>query len=72
VNFARTGDPNVTADPKATAAPAWPVYDASRDIVLELGDEVRVQSHINAAGLDFFDTFNRSLRPPPPTAKAKP
>ncbi len=71
VNFARSGDPNVMADPKAAAAPAWPVYDASRDVVLEFGDEVGVQSHVNATGLDFFDTFNRSLRPPPPAAKVK-
>lgn len=65
VNFARTGDPNGTADPKGASAPAWPIYDPSKDDVLDFGDQVRVQSHIDAAGLDFFDTYYRSLRPSP-------
>jgi hypothetical protein len=39
--------------------------------VLVLGDQVSVQFHVNAAGLDFFDMFNQSLRRPPSAAKAK-
>jgi para-nitrobenzyl esterase len=66
-NFARTGDPNATPDRKDSGAPTWPIYSPSRDNVLELGDQVSVQSHVNSLGLDFFDAFNRSLREPPPT-----
>jgi para-nitrobenzyl esterase len=72
INFARTGDPNAAPDPKAAAAPTWPIYDPSKDNVLEFGDQVSVQSHVNAVGLDFFDVFNRALREPPPTTKPSP
>src|ERR1700733_62846 len=66
-NFARTGDPNVTSDRKDSGAPTWPIYSPSRDNVLELGNQVSVQSHVNSLGLDFFDAFNRSVRQPPAT-----
>jgi len=56
VNFAKTGDPN------GAGLPPWPVYDRARDDVLEFGDEVKVQFGVNAAGLDFFDIYNQSLR----------
>jgi para-nitrobenzyl esterase len=72
VNFARTGDPNGTTDPKSAGAPTWPIYVPSIDDALELGDRVGVQSHVNAAGLDFFDVYNRSLRQPPPATKTTP
>jgi para-nitrobenzyl esterase len=70
-NFARTGDPNAMPDQKDSGAPTWPIYSPSRDNVLELGDQVSVQSHVNDPGLDFFDAFNRSRREPPP-AKTTP
>jgi para-nitrobenzyl esterase len=69
-NFARTGDPNATPDPKGANVPTWPIYSPTKDNVLELGDQVSVQSHVNAAGLDFVDVYNRSLRPPPATKTA--
>ena len=62
VNFARTADPN------GAGLPAWPIYDPTRDDVIEFGDQVTVQFRVNAAGLDFFDVYNRSLRPSPPAA----
>jgi para-nitrobenzyl esterase len=71
-NFARTGDPNGTPDTKSAGAPNWPIYDPSKDDVLELGDQVSVQSHVDAAGLDFFDVYNRYLRQPPPATKPTP
>src|SRR5277367_3567473 len=71
VNFARTGDPNGSANSNSAAAPTWPIYVPFRDDVLVLGDQVGVQFHVNAAGLDFFDMFNQSLRRPPSAAKAK-
>lgn len=63
VNFARTGDPN-----SGGSAPAWPIYDPKKDDVLEFGDQVTVRARVNADGLDFFDDYNRSLRPSPPAA----
>jgi para-nitrobenzyl esterase len=66
-NFARTGDPNSTADPNGAGVPSWPIYNPSKDNVLVIGDQVSVQSHVNAPGLDFFDVYNRALREPPAT-----
>jgi para-nitrobenzyl esterase len=63
VNFARTGDPNFAG------APAWPDYDASKDNVIVLDDPVSVRSDVNAKGLDFFDVYNRALRPSLPADK---
>ena len=58
-NFARSGDPN------GAGMTTWPIYDATKDNVLEFGDTVGVAFKINSQGLDFFDDFNRSLRPAP-------
>jgi para-nitrobenzyl esterase len=58
-NFARSGDPN------GAGLTAWPIYDATKDNVLEFGDTVAVAFKINSQGLDFFDDFYRSMRPGP-------
>ncbi len=58
-NFARGGDPN------GAGRTMWPIYDPVKDNVLEFGDTVAVSFKINSQGLDFFDDFNRSLRPAP-------
>jgi para-nitrobenzyl esterase len=58
-NFARTGDPN------GAGMTAWPIYDATKDNVLDFGDTVGVAFKINSQGLDFFDDFSRSMRPAP-------
>jgi para-nitrobenzyl esterase len=57
VNFARTGDPN------GVGLTSWPIYDPIKDDVIEFGDQVGVQLRVNAAGLDFFDEYNRARRP---------
>jgi para-nitrobenzyl esterase len=54
-NFAKTGDPNGAGLPK------WPAYNPDDDNVLDLGDPVSVRTHVNQAGLDFFDTYGASL-----------
>lgn len=61
-NFARNGDPNGEDLPK------WPVYSASADQSLELGDKIAVRSEVNKSGLDFFDTYFRSLNSRPAAA----
>lgn len=58
-NFARTGDPN------GGDGVRWPVYDPFKDDVLVFGDSVSVQARVNADGLDFYDDYNRSVRPSP-------
>jgi para-nitrobenzyl esterase len=58
-NFARGGDPN------KAGLPVWPIYDPVKDNVLDFGDTVSVAFEVNSQGLDFFDDFNRSLRPSP-------
>ena len=71
VNFARTGNPNASADSAEAASnvlPKWPIYDPEKDAVLEFGDQISVQSRVNAADLDFFDMYYRALRPSPPAA----
>jgi para-nitrobenzyl esterase len=71
VNFARAGNPNGTADSTEAASntlPKWPIYDPDKDDVLDFGDQVSVQSRVNADGLDFLDMFYRALRQSPPDA----
>lgn len=56
VNFAKAGDPN------GAGLTAWPAYETAKDDMMEFGDETRIQSDTNAAGLNFFDEYNESLR----------
>jgi para-nitrobenzyl esterase len=63
VNFARRGDPN------GPGIPNWPAYDPLKDEVLVFGDQVATQSHVNAAGLDFFDVIYHPLRISPTVDK---
>jgi para-nitrobenzyl esterase len=58
-NFARTGNPN------GAGLTEWPAYDPSKDNVIDFDDPVSIRFKINSQGLDFFDDFNRSLRPSP-------
>jgi len=58
-NFARTGNPN------GEGLTVWPIYDATKDNVLEFGDTVSVAFKIHSQGLDFFDDYYRSMRPAP-------
>jgi para-nitrobenzyl esterase len=62
VNFAKTGAPD------GAGLPVWPAYETAKDDVLEFGDEVKVQSSVNAAGLDFFDAYNQILLAGAPAA----
>ncbi len=55
-NFAKKGDPNGERLAK------WPEYAVKTDEMIEFGDEIRVGSQINKAGLDFFDAYQESLR----------
>jgi para-nitrobenzyl esterase len=54
-NFAGSGNPN------ATGLPKWPVYNASDDDVLQFGSEIAVRTHVNQAGLDFFDAYHAAF-----------
>jgi len=60
-NFAKTGDPN------GAGLPEWPAYNPADDNVLDFGDPVTVRTHVNQAGLDFFDAYHASLAGAPPT-----
>jgi para-nitrobenzyl esterase len=55
VNFAKTGDPN------GAGLPQWPAYNPANDNVMEFGDQVSVATHVNQAGLNFFDVYYESL-----------
>jgi para-nitrobenzyl esterase len=49
--FAETGDPN------GGDAPHWPIYDADRGRVMELGDQIEPVEWPRAAGLDMLAPF---------------
>jgi para-nitrobenzyl esterase len=55
--FAKTGDPN------HASAPHWPVYDASRDTYLELGDTIAAGNGLRSAGCDVLDAMSHSSEP---------
>jgi para-nitrobenzyl esterase len=55
MKFAATGNPNGDDLPK------WPAYAAKDDQSLEFGDKISVQTDINKAGLDFFDSYYHAL-----------
>jgi len=54
-NFAKTGDPNGPGLPK------WSAYDIADDNVMEFGDQPSMRTHVNQAGLDFFDAYHATL-----------
>jgi para-nitrobenzyl esterase len=64
VNFAKTGNPN------GNGLAQWPVFDPAKDEALEIGDAIGVRSQVNKAGLDFFDSYYRSLAAPAPAPVA--
>jgi para-nitrobenzyl esterase len=49
INFAATGVPS------APRAPAWPAYDAERERVLVLGEDVRVEDGLLTEEMDLFE-----------------
>jgi para-nitrobenzyl esterase len=51
VNFATTGDPN------GKDLPAWPAFDAGKDLLMDFGDKVEVQPIPHKAALDFLDAY---------------
>jgi len=63
-NFAKTGDPN------GAGLPQWPAYNSAQDNVLDLGDPVSVRTHVNQAGLDFFDAYHAARAAGPSTRTA--
>jgi para-nitrobenzyl esterase len=57
VNFATTGDPNGKGLPK------WTPYDATAEPYIELGDEVRMKTHLLKAQLDFLELQQQRRQP---------
>lgn len=55
-NFAAKGDPNGKGLPK------WPVYQADKDVVMELGDKVGAMPTPDKAQLDFLDAYSARQR----------
>jgi len=51
VNFATTGDPN------GKDLPAWPAFDAGKDLLMDFGDKVEVQPIPHRPALDFLDAY---------------
>jgi len=58
VNFAITGNPN------GKGLPEWSTYNAEKDTVLELGEQIVPRTGTNKAGLDFLDAFFTSKMQP--------
>ncbi len=56
VNFASTGDPNGKGLVK------WPVYKASGDVAIELGDTIQPLPELHKAALDFLDGYFQEQR----------
>lgn len=54
-NFAKTGNPN------GPGLPNWPAYNPTEDNVLDFDVPITVRTHVNQAGLDFFDAYHASL-----------
>ena len=67
-NFAKTGNPNGAAG--AGVPVKWPAYDSATDQAIEFGDQIKIRSQVNKAGLDFFDVYEQSLRSSPPKTAA--
>jgi para-nitrobenzyl esterase len=53
VAFARSGDPN------HKGAPAWPAYDADKDIYLKLDATIKPATHLRKKYCDFFDELRQ-------------
>ena len=60
VAFARSGDPN------SEGRPQWPVFTATDEQVLDIGDAIRTGRLPNNEALDVFDAVYASLRGPRP------
>ncbi|MBI4763486.1 MAG: carboxylesterase family protein [Deltaproteobacteria bacterium] len=53
LNFAATGNPN------GPGLPEWPAYEKSTDQSLEIGIELKIQTHLRKEACDLFDKIDK-------------
>jgi para-nitrobenzyl esterase len=56
LNFAATGNPN------GPGLPEWPAYSRSTDQSLEIGSEIKIQTHLRKGACDLFDKIDQEMR----------
>jgi para-nitrobenzyl esterase len=56
LNFAATGNPN------SPGLPDWPAHERSTDKSLEIGSEIKIQTHLRKEACDLFDKIDKDMR----------